>query len=176
MTMAKKSQLDSYTAPILVLSLGESGCGDEAFGPALLQELTQRYRYAGGFVEFVNGGSEGVELLRCFAGRHIVVVLDALSAGREPGTVATLEDAEVLRYVNGNSDIAHPGDVHELLSTAAFLGELPQHFYVVGVQPSDLHQGNVLSSEVGSALQSATIQAQEIIDRWLVELSEPMYA
>ena len=84
-------------------------------------------------------------------------------------------DAEVLRYANGNADVVHPGDAHELLSTAAFLGDLPQHFYVVGVEPSDVHHGDT-SGEMRKGLESATVQAQEIIDRWLVELSEPAYA
>ncbi len=174
--MAKQSHFAAYTAPILVLALGKTGCGDEACGPALLKELTDRYRYAGGFVEFIDGGTEGVELLSCFAGRQIVVILDALSGGRPPGAVSVLADAEVLRYANGNSDVVHPGDAHELLSTAAFLGDLPKHFYVVGVQPSDLHQGDALSGAMRQGLPTATLQAQELIDRWLVELSEPVPA
>ncbi len=173
--MTNQSQFGGYKAPILVLALGEAGCGDEGCGPELLKELTGRYRYAGGFVEFVDGGTQGVELLRCFTGRQIVVVLDALSGGRAPGAVSVLQDAEVLRYANGNSHVVHPGDAHELLSTAAFLGDLPQHFYVVGVEPSDLHHGDT-SDEMRKGLESATAQAQEIIDRWLVELSEPAYA
>ena len=174
--MAEESTGGSYKAPILVLALGNRDAGDEALGSALLQDLAQRYRYAGGFIEFIDGGTAGLELLFCFAGRQIIVILDALSGVGQPGAVSALEGAEVLRYVNGDSPAVHPGDAHELLSTAAFLGDLPDHFYVVGVQPGNLHQGTDFSDPVRSALQTAAGEAQRIIDSWLVELAEPVYA
>jgi len=127
-----------YTAPILVLGLGDTPAGDDGLGPVLLDELAKQYRYAGGFVEFVNGGTKGLDLLGQIAGRQAIVVLDALATGSKPGTVSVLEGSEVLRYATGDSVAVHPGDAHELLATAAFLGDLPEHFYVVGMQPGDL--------------------------------------
>jgi hydrogenase maturation protease len=165
-----------YTAPILVLGLGSSPSGDDGLGPILLDELAKQYRYAGGFVEFVDGGTQGLDLLGRIIGRQAVVVLDAVSTGSKPGTVAVLEGSEVLRYATGDSACVHPGDAHELLATAAFLGDLPEHFYVVGVQPGDLHQGPALSSQVQKSMHVAIEKAQKIIDGWLVELAEPVQA
>ncbi len=165
-----------YKAPILVLGLGSTPAGDDGLGPILLGEVAKQYRYAGGFVEFVDGGTQGLDLLGRIAGRQAIVILDALSTGSKPGTVAVLEGTEVLRYCTGNSACVHPGDAHELLATAAFLGDLPDHFYVVGVQPGDLHQGSALSSQVQKSLALAVKQAQKIIDGWLVELAEPVQA
>jgi hydrogenase maturation protease len=165
-----------YTAPILVLGLGNAPSGDDGLGTILLEEVAKQYRYAGGFVEFVNGGTQGLDLLGQIAGRQAIVVLDALATGSRPGTVSVLEGSEVLRYATGDSAAVHPGDAHELLATAAFLGDLPEHFYVVGVQPGDLHQGADLSRPVRKSLQQAVAQAQKIIDGWLVELAEPVEA
>jgi hydrogenase maturation protease len=165
-----------YTAPILVLGLGNAPSGDEGLGTILLDELAKQYRYAGGFVEFVNGGTKGLDLLGQIAGRQAIVVLDAVATGSRPGTVSVLEGSEVLRYATGDAAAVHPGDAHELLATAAFLGDLPEHFYVVGVQPGDVHQGDGLSRPVQKSLQSAVAQAQKIIDGWLVELAEPVQA
>jgi hydrogenase maturation protease len=165
-----------YTAPILVLGLGNAPSGDDGLGTILLEEVAKQYRYAGGFVEFVNGGTQGLDLLGQIAGRQAIVVLDALATGSRPGTVSVLEGSEVLRYATGDSATVHPGDAHELLATAAFLGDLPEHFYVVGVQPGDLHQGVDLSRPVRKSLQQAVAQAQKIIDGWLVELAEPVQA
>jgi hydrogenase maturation protease len=172
--MAREALTASYRAPILVLSLGQSGRGGEGFGPAVLAELEQRYPYAGGFVEFVDGGADGLELLHLFTGRQTIVVLDAISGGQAPGAVEVLEGCEVLRYANGNSAATHPGDAHELLSTAAFLGELPEHFYIVGLEPAC--NSGTPSKAQQQELESAIEQTQEIIDRWLVELSEPVTA
>jgi hydrogenase maturation protease len=166
--MAKEAVENAYTAPILVLSLGQVERETESFGPRVLDELTERYRYAGGFVEFVDGGSDGLELLHLFARRKVILVLDAIRTFQR-GAVNVLEGNEALRYANGDSPETHPGDVHELLSTAAFLGELPEHFYIIGVEP---HRSDAIAQQ----LQAATEQAQGIVDRWLVELAEPVLA
>lgn len=174
--MAREALTGNYTAPILVLSLGQPGRGGEGFGPAVLSELARRYPYAGGFVQFVDGGADGLKLLHLFTGRQAIVVLDAISGGRAPGVVEVLEGTEVLRYANGNSAATHLGDAHELLSTAAFLGELPEHFYIVGLEPAEISKSAAPPKAPAQELQTAIDQAQQIIDRWLVELSEPVTA
>ena len=174
--MAREAYSDGYTAPILVLSLGQLGRGSEGFGPAVLSELAQRYPFAGGFVEFVDGGADGLKLLRLFTGRQAIVVLDAISGGQAPGGVEVLEGVEVLRYANGNSAPTHPGDAHELLSTAAFLGQLPEHTYIVGLEPADTRSSGIPAKAPEQELLGAIARAQGIIDRWLVELSEPVTA
>jgi hydrogenase maturation protease len=166
----------AYTAPILVLGLGKPESGDAGLGSVLLEEIEQRYRYAGGFIEFVDGGTQGVELLNCFPGRQAILVLDEVGNGGAPGTVSVMEGTEVLRYATGGSPICHQGDAHELLATAAFLGDLPENFYIVGVKGSGLSDGPVLSPSVRVGLKAATEKAQEIIDQWLVALAEPVQA
>lgn len=174
--MAKASAVHAYTAPILVLGLGSPQSGDAGLGTILLDELAQRYPYAGGFIEFLDGGTEGVELIKRFPGRQAIVVLDAFAGDGVAGAVSVLKGAEVLRYATGNSAIAHEGDAHELLATAAFLGDLPENFYVVGVHAGDLHQGGRVSAPVRKGMKDATQKAQEILDHWLVELAEPVRA
>jgi hydrogenase maturation protease len=166
----------AYTAPILVLGLGKPESGDAGLGSVLLEEIEQRYRYAGGFIEFIDGGTQGVELLDSFPGRQAILVLDEVGTASAPGTVSVMEGAEVLRYATAESPICHQGDAHELLATAAFLGDLPENFYIVGVKGSDGCSGPTLSAPVRVGLQAATEKAQEIIDHWLVALAEPVQA
>jgi hydrogenase maturation protease len=174
--MGNGSSSPAYIAPILVVGLGNSAAGDEALGSTLLEELSKGYRYAGHFVEFLDGGTRGLDLLGQIAGRPAVVFLDAIAADDKPGTVRVWEDSDVLRYATGGTPNVHAGDARELLATAAFLGDLPEHFYLVGVQPSTLHEGKVLSGAVQGALASAVSQAQRIVDRLLVEMAEPVEA
>ena len=166
----------AYTAPILVLGLGKPESGDAGLGSVLLEEIERRYRYAGGFIEFVDGGTQGVELLRCFPGREAIVVLDEVGNGGAPGSVSVMEGAEVLRCATQESPICHQGDAHELLATAAFLGDLPENFYLVGVRGTEGCKGPALSAPVRLGLKAATEKAQEIIDHWLVALAEPVQA
>lgn len=166
----------AYTAPILVLGLGKSASGDDGLGATLLEELAGRYRYAGRFVEFIAGGTRGLDLLGQISGRPAVVILDAVATGSQPGSVCVLEGSEALRYATANAPAVHDGDARELLATAAFLGDLPDHFYLVGVRPGGLHEGVSCSKDVERALPSAVTQAQTIVDRLLVELAEPVQA
>lgn len=174
--MTNNSDQLKYTAPILVLGLGPDASGDQGLGEVLLAELEKRYRYAGHFVEFMAGGTRGVDLLGEIAGRPAVVLLDALAAGTHPGAISVLEGPDALRYATANSPGVHPGDVRELLSTAAFLGDLPDQFCLVGVRPGEASEKAVLSKEVEQALQRAVSQAQAVVDRFLVELAEPVSA
>ena len=77
--MTTEPILCGYTAPILVLALGDVRLGDDGVGPVLLTDLAKRYRYAGGFIEFFDGGTQGLELLSRIAGRQALVVLDAVA-------------------------------------------------------------------------------------------------
>src|SRR5579883_3480291 len=154
----------AYTAPILVLGLGNTLLGDDGFGPTLLEKLAERYPYAGGFIEFLDGGTQGLNLL------------DALATGAKPGTVSVLEGSEVVRFATSRSTTAHEGNAGELLATAAFLGDLPEQCFVVGVQPAELETGIGLSRDVQGSLQAALSQAQNVVDQLLVELAEPVQA
>jgi len=168
----------NYTAPILVLALGDVRMGDDGVGPAILADLAERYRYAGGFIEFVDGGTQGLELLHRIAGRQALVVLDAMTAGHRPGTVSVLEGSDVLRYAAADSSTgAGEGNAGEVLATAAFLGDLPYCCYVVGVEPEGGGRARAgLSKAVQRSLHEALARAQNVVDRLLVELSEPVNA
>lgn len=174
--MTTESVLCGYTAPILVLALGDVRLGDDGVGPVLLTDLAERYRYAGGFIEFVDGGTHGLELLSRIAGRQALVVLDAVASGRQPGTVSVLEGSDVLRYATGRSTTAHEGNAGEVLATAAFLGDLPYCCYVIGIEPRKQSTGAGLSEDVQRSLQNALTRAQNVVDRLLVELAEPANA
>lgn len=174
--MALASAAAHYTAPILVLGLGNSESSDDGLGPLLVQELAKQYRYTGGFIEFVNGGTQGLDLLNAMAGRQAVVVLDAVSTGLLPGTVCVLEGVDVLRYATSHPTSTFEGNAGELLATAAFLGDLPAYCYIVGVQPGSVASGSTLSKDVQKALKPALTKAQSVVDELLVELSEPLQA
>jgi hydrogenase maturation protease len=163
-------------APVLVLGLGNVLLGDDGVGPTLVEELARRYSYAGGLVEFLDGGTQGLALLGRLSDRAALVVLDAVAAGRPPGSVSVLEGQEVLRFATSRSTTAPEGNAGELLATAAFLGELPEQCYIVGVEPKSVKTGLGLSRDVHRSLQTALEKAQDVLDMLLAELTEPAHA
>jgi hypothetical protein len=78
-------------------------------------------------------------------------------------------------YCGRQALVVQEGNAGELLATAAFLGDLPDHCCVIGVQPGRL-DGGVGSEDVRKSLPMALAQAQRVVDRMLLELAEPVRA
>jgi len=163
-----------HAAPILVLGLGNKLMHDDGVGSCLVCDLEKRYHSKS--VEFLDGGTQGLELLSRFADRRALVILDAVATGHEPGSVCVLEGAEVIRFATGRSTTEREGNAGELLATAAFLGELPDKCYIISVEPKDLESGTGLSRDVHKSLKSALKEAQHVLDGLLEEFRQPVGA
>lgn len=156
-------------APILVLGVGNILLHDDGVGPSLVEGLAREYKGAGGQVEFLDGGTQGLALLGRIADRRALVILDAVATGHEPGAVCVLEGQDVLRFATSRPSTPHEGNAGELLATAAFLGELPEKCYIIGVEPKSLRTGVGLSRDVHRSLKAALRTAREILDGLLAE-------
>lgn len=157
--------------PILVLGLGNVHLHDDGFGPSLVGDLERDYKHASGQVEFMDGGTQGLALLGRIADRKALVILDAVATGHEPGSVCVLEGQEVLRFATTRTSTPHEGNAGELLATAAFLGELPDQCYIIGVEPKSLSTGVGLTRDVHRSLKAAHKTAREILDGLLAEVA-----
>lgn len=161
-------------APILVLGLGDIQLHDDGFGPSVVEGLAHEYKSAAGVVEFLDGGTQGLALLDRVADCKALVILDALATGHEPGSVCVLEGQEVLRFATSREHSSHEGNAGELLATAAFLGELPEKCYIIGVEPKSLNTGVGLSRDVHKSVKAALESAHHILDSLLAEMSAPV--
>jgi hydrogenase maturation protease len=164
-----------HPAPILVLGLGNVLLQDDGLGPNLLEELAKKYQHHP-TVEFMDGGTQGLALLGRIEDRQALVILDAVATGHEPGAVSVLEGQDVLRFATSRATTAHEGNAGELLATAAFLGELPNKCYIIGVEPKELDTGLGLSPDVHRSLKSALRKAQHVLDGLLQDIGQPVGA
>lgn len=80
---------------ILVLGVGNILLTDEAIGVRIVEALEQRYTLPD-FVEILDGGTAGMELLGDMASRDHLIIADAIvSKKNAPGTIMVLRDDEV---------------------------------------------------------------------------------
>lgn len=149
-------------APTLVLGLGNLLLEDDAVGLKLLEAIAADDGLDD-TAEFVDGGTQGLGLLRYLAGRKRVVILDAIGLGATPGTVHVLRGAEVERLHVHRASTAHEGNALELLAVARLLGDLPEEVSIVGIEPEHVRTGIGVSPIVASALPQAAIEAARII-------------
>jgi hydrogenase maturation protease len=135
--------------PTLVLGIGNILLRDEGVGVRVV-EAVQRIN-APSNVELVDGGTAGLDLLDVVADRRKVIVIDAVQADKEPGTV--------FRF--GADDFAPQGVVTislhqvgllETLMAAKHLGCAPRQVVIFGIEPKEMGYGLELSAEVAAVV------------------------
>ncbi len=85
---------------ILVLGVGNILLTDEAIGVRIVEALEQRYILPD-YVEILDGGTAGMELLGDMANRDHLIIADAIVSKKSaPGTMMILRDEEVPAFQN----------------------------------------------------------------------------
>jgi len=177
--------MTSGSVELVVLGLGNPLLGDDGAGLLVLSELWGRLPACGGLpgrptvsvewgdrVEFLDGGTQGLMLLGRVSRRPALLILDAVALGAPPGTVHVLRDAEALGLDSHHSRTAHEGNAGELLAAALLLGECPERFFVVGIEPENVKTGIGVSEPVRAALAPAAAAARRIIEEVLAGAPE----
>ena len=125
--------IDSPTGSIVVLGLGNPLMADDGIGIAALERLEARGTGSG--VDLVDGGTWGMSLLPVIENAGKLLVLDAITCDREPGTLIVLERNEIPRYLSTKVS-PHQVALHDLLALAELRGRLPEHTVAIGLQPA----------------------------------------
>jgi hydrogenase maturation protease len=149
---------------VLVGCVGNVLRGDDGFGPAVAERLTDLPEEA----DVVETGIGGIALLQeLLAGCDGLVLIDAVDRAEPPGTIFLIEP-EVL-------DGEHVADVHlanpeRVLTMAKAMGGLPERVLIVGCQPAgvdELERG--LSPAVERAVGVAAAHVHEAVRSWLAQ-------
>jgi hydrogenase maturation protease len=157
------------TALVTVLGVGNPIMGDDATGLELLARL-RHARPEDGRVEFVDGGTGGMELLEVVESAGRLLILDAV-AGEVPGTVVRVRGQALARLLAAQLS-PHQVGLADVLAAARLLGREPQQVEIIGIVPAAVELKLGLSPQVEAGLDAAVTQAGAVLDRWL-EVSEP---
>lgn len=110
---------------ILVLGVGNILLTDEAIGVRIVEALEQRYILPD-YVEILDGGTAGMELLGDMANRDHLIIADAIVSKKSaPGTMMILRDEEVPALFT-NKISPHQLGTADVLSALRFTGEFPK--------------------------------------------------
>ena len=158
------------TAPdrILVAGIGNIFFGDDGFGVEVASRLLQRPAAAPRGVKVVEYGIRGLHLAyELLDGYDVLVLIDALPVGEEPGTVVLVE-AELPEPPSAGDDIAPTLEAHSMspalvLGMLASLGGTIDRIYVVGCQPATIDEGMGLSASVAAAVAPAMQMVDELL-------------
>jgi hydrogenase maturation protease len=155
---------DDRRKPVTVLGIGNILYSDEGLGvhvlPALRKALNGRKQ-----VEIIEGATDGLRLLGPVEEAEYLIVIDAIHAEEEPGTIIVLKGGEIPAYFSRKLSI-HQIGFQEVLQAAKWRGKWPKEVMLFGIQPASLAFGIGLSEEVKQAVPALIDAVVEQIDRW----------
>jgi hydrogenase maturation protease len=153
---------------VLVAGIGNTFLSDDGFGVEVIARLRDRELRPG--VEVVDTGIRGMHLAyQLLDGYDVLVLVDAVARGSDPGTLYILEhDLDAPRETGAALD-AHgmdPAAVLELLdglATAMGLTRPVGRVLVVGCEPASLEEGMGLTPAVAAAVAPAVDTVVELV-------------
>ncbi|HET7703308.1 MAG TPA: hydrogenase maturation protease [Candidatus Limnocylindrales bacterium] len=154
---------------VLIACVGNVLRHDDGFGVAVARELERRDLPDG--VELIETGIGGMTVVQqLMDGYAALVVVDAMEAGAEPGTLWTIDpdvpepsgiDRDEWRVLFQNLHLAEP---HRIFLLARSLGALPPVVRLVGCQPADTDSmDEILSPRVAAAVPRAVERVLQLV-------------
>ena len=148
--------------PILVLGIGNILLRDEGVGVRVIEQMQNMHLPDN--VELVDGGTAGADLLDVLAERKKVIVIDAVQADCEPGTVLRFT-ADDLVQPDGVGMSLHELGLGEALKMTEQLGCAPAEVVVFGIKPKNISCGLELSEQISPSIP-------KVVELVLAEISK----
>lgn len=157
----------------VVIGLGNPLMADDGVGLAALERLRAVGLPAG--IELVDGGTWGMNLLPVIESADRLLLLDAIAAGGEPGTLHVLERARIPRYL-ATKISPHQVDLRDVLALAELRGTLPAETVAIGLQPARVEMSTELSDVVRARVDDLVAAVTRRLAAWGHEMRRPAAA
>lgn len=144
---------------VTILGVGNILWADEGFGVRAVEALHARYVFPE-TVKLVDGGTQGLALLPLVEDTDVLVILDAVDFGREPGEMVLADDDDVPQCLTAKKMSLHQTSMVDVLGLARLKDTLPLHVRLIGVQPLDLENyGGSITAPVRAQIDAAIAEA-----------------
>ncbi len=160
------------TKRTLVLGLGNILLKDEGVGVHVAQKLQQMALPYN--VEVIDGGTASLDILLTKRSIEKLVVIDALRAGKEAGTIykarLKLDEFDKLEQIFSNETriSLHQMSIIDALTAVRRTGYAPKEVVIIGVEPEVVEWGLELTDKVKQ-------KVSEIIDTVLKEIEDAVH-
>jgi hydrogenase maturation protease len=155
------SQLDNK---ITILGIGNTLFSDEGVGIHLLPLLEEALKDVEN-IEIIEGLTNGMKLLGPVEDAENLIIIDAINAGKEPGTIITLVGDEIPAYFGIKMSI-HQLGFQEVLLAAKLRERYPKKIMMFGMQPTSLQMGIELTDTNQKKLGELAKTVIDQVKRW----------
>lgn len=135
-----------------VIGLGNPLRCDDGIGIVLLELVRKNRKDFSKRIEFVDGGTGGMNLLHFLAQYGTALIIDAVLFDGRPGEIRFFDKKEILRKSLQVKLSTHEADFFQILRLSKELKELPSQLFFFGIQPKNISHGTKLSPELTYAL------------------------
>ncbi|SDF24986.1 HyaD/HybD family hydrogenase maturation endopeptidase [Sporolituus thermophilus] len=153
---------------VTVLGIGNILLQDEGFGVRAVEELLRRYTFPP-YVQVLDGGTLGMELLRFLTGTDKLIIIDAVKGDGPPGTLYEFKNQAVKSYFKEKVSM-HELGIQDVLATLEILGQPIMEITVFGVQPDLLDIGLELSPLAAAVIDPVVARVVRQLESWQVEV------
>jgi hydrogenase maturation protease len=129
----------------LILGVGNILLKDEGVGVHVVRRMKEMNLPK--YVEVLDGGTAGLELVDFIENRSKLIVVDAVKNGGRPGTIYRLTETN-LRIKPKAIMSFHEIDFLDALYMSDVMKNKPKEVVVIGIEPKDMSDGLELSSEI----------------------------
>ncbi len=134
---------------ILLIGIGNLLRGDDAVGRIAAQHLRQRSVPA---LRVLEHDGEGASLMEVWKSEQTVIVIDAISSRRKPGTIHRFDVTRHPLQKRILHSSTHAFGLHEAIQLAKSLQQLPGRLIVYGIEVQSSAIGTPLSAVVENAV------------------------
>lgn len=136
---------------ILIAGVGNILLQDDGFGPQAVVRLQAEYEF-GEDVELLDIGTPTLDFVDYLRGREVLILIDALSGGGEPGEILTFDKEQLKSFLPNMRLSAHQSCLHETLHAAELAGITLSEVLLVGVVGRHFDVTTELGPELSAAM------------------------
>lgn len=151
---------------LLIIGVGNPFRGDDSAG-LLAARLLKDLETAS--TSIVEHSGEGASLMEIWKGADVVILIDAVTSGRPPGTVHRLDPVHNPLPAQMFQGSTHAFSLPQAIEMARALGQLPRRLLVFGIEGQNFQAGAEISPEVSEVLPKV---ARQVHDQVKIELAE----
>jgi len=145
---------------IVVVGVGNYYRSDDSAGLLVARRLE---KLAPENVNIIECVGDNFDLMNAWDGADILILVDAMSSGADPGTIFRIEahNRSIPTYLFHQS--THSFTVAHTIELARLLGKLPSKVLIFGIEGSNFDPGESLSEDMTRAIEGVTHSILEYI-------------
>ena len=154
---------------IAVFGIGNILLSDDGVGVHVLNRLKEEYDLPG-YVELIDGGTKGLDLLPLLEDRDKVIIIDAANFKKEPGTIGTVEGDKIPAFLSSKLSV-HQIGLPDMLFAAKLMNIFPSEMCLIGIQPESMETSVEMSEVVSKGMEPLLEKVIERLKAWGVDVT-----